>query len=101
MKDNSFVAWVIGEVRSKNGNYYNFVGDTIKCFLDAGFNYYNEIILETSIGTSAMRATKMFKSGRKVCKVHQNVLIFVKGDGKKATERIGDVDIIDIKDDEI
>lgn len=97
LKDGSFVVWVIGEVRGGDGNYYNFVGDTIKCFLDAGFNYYNEIILATAIGTAAMRATRTFKASRKICKCHQNILVFVKGDGKKATERLGDVEVLDIE----
>ena len=96
LKDNSFVVWVIGEVRGSDGNYYNFLGDTIKCFLNAGFNYYNEIVLATTIGTAAMRACVPFKASRKVAKVHQNVLVFCKGDGKKAAQRLGDVEIKDI-----
>lgn len=96
LKDNSFVVWVIGEVRDKSGNYYNFLGDTIKAFRDSGFNYYNEIVLETMLGTAMMRAGKVFRASRKACKVHQNVLVFVKGDGKKASQRLGDVEIKDI-----
>lgn len=98
LKENTFVVWVIGEVRNKKGNYYNFVGDTIKCFLNAGFNYYNEIILETMLGTAMLRANKTFQSGRKVVKVHQNVLVFVKGDGKLASQRLGDVEVKEIDD---
>lgn len=93
LKNNTFVVWVIGEVRNKKGNYYNFVGDTIKCFLNAGFNYYNEIILEMMFGTAMLRVNKTFQSGRKVVKVHQNVLVFVKGDGKQAAKRLGDVEV--------
>jgi DNA modification methylase len=93
LKDDTFVVWVIGEVRNKKGNYYNFVGDTINCFLNAGFNYYNEIILETMLGTAMLRANKTFQAGRKVVKVHQNVLVFVKGDGKQAAKRLGEVKI--------
>ena len=96
LKNNTFVVWVIGEVRNKKGNYYNFVGDTIKCFLNAGFNYYNEIILETMLGTAMLRANKTFQSGRKVVKVHQNILVFVKGDGKQAAKRLGDVEVKEI-----
>ena len=96
LKDNSFVVWVIGEVRGSDGNYYNFLGDTIKCFLNAGFNYYNEIILENAIGSAALRAGRPFKTARKVAKIHQNVLVFCKGDGKKATERLGDIEVKDI-----
>ena len=98
LQNNSFVVWVIGEVRNKKGNYYNFLGDTIKCFLNAGFNYYNEIILLNTVGTGAIRCQGAFNSSRKVCKVHQNVLVFVKGDAKEATKRIGSVQIKDIEE---
>lgn len=97
LKDDSFVVWVVGEVRNKKGNYYNFIGDTIKCFLNAGFNYYNEIILQTPVGTAMLRASKIFQSSRKVAKVHQNILVFVKGDGNKASKRMGEVNIKEIE----
>lgn len=96
LKDDSFVVWVIGEVRGSDGNYYNFLGDTIKCFLNAGFNYYNEIVLENVIGSAALRAGRPFKTARKVAKIHQNVLVFCKGDGKKAAQRLGEVEVKDI-----
>ena len=41
----------------------------------------------------ALRANKTFSAGRKVVKVHQNVLVFVKGDGKQAAKRLGDVEV--------
>ena len=92
LKDNTFVAWVIGEVRENYNLYYGFVPDTIRAFEKAGFGYYNEIILATSIA-SAMLRTRCFQNSRKVVKIHQNVLIFVKGDAKKAVERLGEVEI--------
>lgn len=86
LKENRFCAWVIGEVRGKDGAYYNFLGDTIKAFIDAGFKYYNEIVILTPAGTASLRANRYFKT-RKLAKVHQNALIFYKGDiGKIKTE---------------
>jgi hypothetical protein len=82
-------------VRDKKGNYYNFVGDTIDAFKQAGVNYYNEAILITSIGTLPIRAGKAFSTSRKLGKTHQNVLIFVKGDGKKAAQACGIIEIDD------
>lgn len=93
LKEDSFACVVVGEVRDKNGNYYNFVGDTIKAFTEAGLKYYNEIILATAIGSLPIRAGKVFRSGRKIGKTHQNVLVFVKGSGKKASERCGNVNV--------
>lgn len=83
LKENSYAVCVIGEVRSSNGDYYNFVSDTIQAFKDAGLRYYNEIILKTVVGTGALRANRTFGTYRKVVKMHQNVLVFVKGDEKK------------------
>lgn len=99
LNDNRFACFVIGEVRSKNGEYYNFVGDTIQAFKDSGFKYYNEIILLNQAGTAALRAARPFKSGRKICKTHQNVLVFYKGDWKKASDRLGDVYVPEIEED--
>ena len=62
LKPDSFACFVIGEVRDKKGNYYNFVGDTIQAFLDAGLKYYNEAILVTSVGSLPIRVGKQFES---------------------------------------
>ena len=77
LKPGALCAWVIGEVRSKDGSYYGFVPDTIKAFKDAGAQYYNEAILLNAIGTAMLRVGNTFKSG-KLVKVHQNILIFKK-----------------------
>ena len=75
------------------GNYIDFVGDTVQAFRDAGLNYYNEAILITCVGSLPIRAGKQFSSGRKLGKTHQNILVFVKGSGKKAADRCGTVDV--------
>ena len=69
--------------RDKKGYYYNFVGDTVKAFENAGLKYYNECILLNQIATGAMRADRQFSASRKVVKTHQNVLVFVKGNEKE------------------
>jgi len=68
------------------------VGDTVEAFKAAGLNYYNEAILVTAVGSLPIRAGRQFDAGRKLGKTHQNVLVFVKGDGKKATEACGHVE---------
>ncbi len=95
LKDNSFACFVVGEVRDKKGNYYDFVGDTVQAFKDAGLEYYNEAILVTSVGSLPIRVTRQFNAGRKLGKTHQNVLIFVKGDGKKAAKNCGEIEVPD------
>ena len=92
LKDNSFAVIVVGECRDKKGNYYNFVGDTIQAFLEAGLSYYNEAILVTAVGTLPIRCKKPFLATRKLGKTHQNILVFCKGDAKIATEKCGECD---------
>ena len=83
LKENAYACIVVGEVRGKDGGYYNFVSDTIEAFRKAGLKYYNEIIFTSPVGTGALRANRTFGTYRKVVKLHQNVLVFVKGDEKK------------------
>lgn len=89
LADDSFACFVVGEARDKRGNYYNFVGDTVEAFRAAGLHYYNEAILVTAVGSLPVRVGKQFKAGRKLGKTHQNILVFVKGDGKRAAKRVG------------
>lgn len=93
MKDDTFVVWVVGEVRDKNGIYYNFVGDTISAFTSAGFSYYNEMVLINPAGSASFRASRAFEATRKVAKQHQNVLVFCKGNPRKATQKCGKVEV--------
>ena len=101
LREDRFACFVVGEVRNTKGNYYGFVADTIKAFIDSGMSFYNDAVLLNIVGTAAIRAGKPFKTARKLCKVHQNVLIFVKGNAKKATARLGDCEFGEIKADNV
>jgi len=114
LKPNTFACFVVGDVRDKKGNYYNFVGDTVEAFRAAGLHYYNEAILVTAVGSLPIRAGRQFAASRKLGKTHQNVLVFkkeeehfeqtqqltqahqnilvfAKGDGKQAAANCGEV----------
>lgn len=101
LKPDRFACFVVGEVRDKRGNYYNFVGDTISAFRAAGLEFYNEAILVTAIGSLPIRAGRAFRATRKMGKTHQNVLVFVKGDGKRAAKACGDCAFGEIGDDAV
>jgi tRNA G10 N-methylase Trm11 len=88
LHDNRFACFVVGDFRDGRGLYRNFVSDTIQAFRRGGLGYYNEAILLTSVGSACMRVTKQFEASRKFAKVHQNVLVFVKGDPSKAAKAI-------------
>lgn len=77
--DNSFCCIVVAEIRKTDGTMYGFVPDTIRACTDAGFHYYNEIILENRIDSLGVRCPKYFEQSRKVGRHHQNVLVFYKG----------------------
>lgn len=88
LEQDRFACFVVGEARDKRGNYYNLVGDTVSAFKAAGLEFYNEAILVTAVGSLPVRVGKQFKASRKLGKTHQNVLVFVKGCGKRAAKHI-------------
>lgn len=98
LKKDRFACFVVGEVRGRDGNYYGFVPDTVEAFRRAGLGYYNEAILVTAAGSLPIRAGKQFDASRKIGKTHQNVLVFVKGDAKKATQAVGPVEFGEIEE---
>jgi len=99
LKDDRFAAVVIGEIRDKKtGLYRALVPDTVRAFMDAGLSFYNEMAYITPYGSLAVRAARPFMKSRKIGKTHQNVLIFVKGDPKAATEAVGRVEVGDPAD---
>lgn len=93
LKRDRFAAVVVGEVRGADGAYYDFVGDTVQAFRDAGLAYYNEAILVTAVGSLPIRAGRQFAASRKLGKTHQNVLVFIKGDAKRAIAACGPVEV--------
>jgi len=77
LKSGCYACFVVGEVRDKQGNYYDFVGDTKRAFMDSGAKFYNDAVLLNAINTASMRAGTHMKN-KKLVKIHQNVLVFKK-----------------------
>jgi|TARA_R110000824_G_scaffold134259_2_gene297210 hypothetical protein len=90
LKDNRFACFVVANFRDKKGNYNNLVGDTVRAFQHAGLHFYNDANLVTPRGSLPVRAGRSFDVTRKLGKTHQNVLVFLKGDSRKAAEACGD-----------
>ncbi|HEY5865361.1 MAG TPA: hypothetical protein VI542_07385, partial [Candidatus Tectomicrobia bacterium] len=93
LKADRFAAITVGDIRAPDGCYRNFISDTITAFQEAGARLYNEAILVTAAGSLPLRAGIPFTSSRKLGKTHQNVLVFVKGDARKATAACGTVEV--------
>jgi len=79
LRNNRFAIFVVGDFRDKDGFYRGFVKDTIIAFRKADLKLYNELILLNNITSASLRANKAFIN-RKMIKIHQNVLVFFKGD---------------------
>lgn len=81
LRDNRFACFVVGNIRDKDGYMIDLVGQTIKSFENAGLKFYNEIILRNPVASASMRANGNM-TYKKVVKIHQNVLVFCKGNPK-------------------
>lgn len=95
LKQDRFACFVVGDFRDGRGFYRDFVSETIRGFKESGLELYNEAILVTSVGSASMRAGKQFSAGRKLVKTHQNVLVFCKGNWRKAASAIRELWIND------
>ena len=82
LKDNRFACFVVGNVRDNNGFIKDLVGLTIRLFEKCGLRFYNDIIMRQPVASASMRANNNMKY-KKIVKVHQNVLVFCKGNPKK------------------
>ena len=96
LRDNRFACIVVGNYRDGKGFLRDLVGLTVRSMEEAGARYYNDFIFVTPCGSLPIRAGKAFQATRKMGRTHQYCLCFIKGDPKKATQRLGDVDIPDM-----
>jgi len=97
LKDNRFFGIVVSEIRDtgstrnyKIGKYKRFVPAVIDICEDIGLHFYNDMILYNSQHQASRTSKTYFDRNRKIASVHQNVLIFVKGNPDLATEAIED-----------
>lgn len=75
MKPGSFVCIIVGNFRDKNGNLIDFPGDTIDNFQEAGFLFWQDIILSKNFASAAVRASNAWR-GLKLVPRHERLLIF-------------------------
>ena len=71
--------FIKGDVRDlKTGYYKDFITITKLAFYKAGMRLYNECVILNSICSARLRCSQPFIISKKLEKVHQNVLIFIK-----------------------
>ncbi|MFJ1640826.1 class I SAM-dependent methyltransferase [Streptomyces sp. NPDC088256] len=83
-----FSTWVVGDVRDSAGRIRGLVPLTIEAHRAAGMHLHNDAVLLNVIGTAAMRLPAQWRVSRKMGRIHQYVLTFVKGDGRRATSAL-------------
>lgn len=96
LKDDRFACIVVGNYRDKNGFLRDLVGITVRAMENAGLHYYNDFVFVTPVGSLPIRTGGAFNTSRKFGRTHQYCLTFIKGDPKKATERLGEVEMPDM-----
>jgi len=83
LRTGRFATVVVSEVRDKTGAYVGLVPDTIRALQLAGLRYYNEAVLVNVAGSLPLRVQGQFEAGRKLGRMHQNVISAVKGDAPR------------------
>jgi DNA modification methylase len=86
LKEDRFACFVVGDFRADDGFYRPLISATTAAFEGSGLKLYNHAILLNAVGSAAARATRTFEAGRKLVKVHQNILVFVKGNSRRAAD---------------
>ncbi|GAB3467179.1 hypothetical protein [Actinophytocola sediminis] len=94
LRPDRYAVLVVGSARDRrSGMLRDLRGLTVEAAHAAGLGLHNEAVLVTMIGSLPHRAARIFTGTRVLGRSHQDVLVFVKGDRKRATEAAGEVDI--------
>ncbi|EAC5583529.1 chromosome partitioning protein ParB [Listeria monocytogenes] len=94
LKDNRFAIVVISDVRDKAGFYRDLTGLTKSIFEKNGIYFYNDLILLNSLGSGALRARRNMRN-RKLVRIHQNVLVFYKGNPDEIQEHFPILEVLE------
>lgn len=89
--EDRFAVWVIGDVRDKAGRYRGLHHETVEAFKAAGLHVVNEMVSVDPAGTAPVRCAAQFPQSRKVTLTHQHVLVFCKGDPRRAANWVNGV----------
>ncbi|MGM0323019.1 hypothetical protein IGJ18_000499 [Enterococcus sp. AZ078] len=97
LKNNRFAVITISDVRDKKGFYRDLTGLTKRSLAEEGVLFYNDMILLNTAGSAALRA-RLSMNNRKVVRIHQNVLVFYKGNPKEINKHF---ELLETLDDEL
>ncbi|MBE5453494.1 hypothetical protein E3G52_000358 [Mycobacteroides abscessus] len=92
--DDSFACLVVGSVRDKRGDLRDMRALVQRAAAEAGMKLANDAVLVQSVGSNRFTAAKQFTQGRSLGRTHQDILVLVKGDRKRAARRCGEVQMV-------
>lgn len=93
LRNHRFACCVVGDFRRPDGSLHGLELEVVRAFEDAGAALYNDAVLVTAVGSLPLRVSRHFPLGRKLGRSHQYVLVFCKGEWRKAVEACGEVDV--------
>ena len=85
-----YTAWVVSDVRDRNGQLRDLPGEVVRAHQQAGALWLDDLVTVDPIGAGRLRAKRPFVRSRKTLRTHQRALVFVKGDPTRAAWRIYD-----------
>lgn len=88
LRPDRFAVFVVGNYREGKKTMRDLVGLTVDAFGSAGCDYYGDLVYVHPAPSAGLRVSSHFERNRKVAMVHQNVVVFVKGDPFRAAEAI-------------
>ncbi len=75
LRPGAFMICIAANFRDKKGGLIDFRGHTVMNFQEAGFIFWQDIILSKNFGSAAKRSTNAWK-GMKLVPRHEHVLVF-------------------------
>lgn len=89
LRHERFAAFVVGYYRPASGDRLRcMIGPTTEAAESVeGVEFYNSAVLSTPFANAAPRSAGIFPKRKKLTPVHQNILIYVRGDAQAAADR--------------
>jgi hypothetical protein len=94
LRPNSYAAFIVGAVRDKRGHLMDMRSLMVRAGQEAGLWLENDAMLITAVGSARLRAARAFTATRALCRTHQDVLIFLKGDRREAAARMSEAETL-------
>lgn len=93
LREDSYAVFIVGAVRNSAGHLMDMRSLIVRAGAAAGLHLHNDAILVTSVGSVAVRAGRSFQATRVLSRTHQDVLVFLKGDRKRAAGRMSGLEV--------